>query len=972
MSMENIIKKFNDLIIVKKFNNLTHKQKIIIYGVTFCVFVFLVLFILSATGVLPDWFGLRKQRELTDFEKKIIEMFTDDIMINYNVEIDENSLKQLDNNNYEGEIYLYSVVNNIAIKMAEIFRENNITLERARERIYIKIFSTKSEKFAKRENYQTSASGLNQKNFINIQVFIDTKIKPYNENLTLTEFQKQLKSMILRHGSDFIRNTNSKIIIKELNNRTTFFKVSILTRADLLKSLPTDTSPNLILETENLKLLRDDKDSGIKLLSKAEFKRIMGQIESYKSKKYGRTSIDFNKKLIKPKTPIITDPIYNVINNNMDGYSILIRGTSQNLESNLTVRLLESKLQFNLEQLTSQYKLWFKNNFTIVSTEYADKLHTWSQIFGKNSNNDSTINLNMNLYKQELTNRNKTKEWFINNFILLSGGDWDSIFGFNTDDSTSLPLELVSDDESITTANITVSMTKTGSYVELPYNWPNSIIINKNIINNQTNVTNLTNQGFIPQGSDPGNTETTPPTHFKENGTWKLYNQDNWNANIEKKAIQAFAWNGGTNPIPNSNAFILANPENFVKPNRISYNYVKIPYDGQDFILEYKFKDSKIYTSMHEMALAPITVMGNNNIPVKYFFNSNISLQLSDLVDKTIQIDDNTTQDIVLNINGQPSNDITIRNKITIKGTSGTPDIVYNINKGTELTNTTPNPYMYININNIYQFMVNRSYVNSYGSSIIDAKTGNWNILSSNLTPKTYYFVVDVISEDLQVSKFSDVKEITILPAKPVLRPVITSITADIVSGTANQNGTVSLYQYKLPADPPDVTTINPLTINKLILNNPGIEQLSYDNSGTPTNQLTIGNSSNPENWQTPSKVIFNSVKIKSIDELVDKWESKYVDYRNLFQSESTTRPLPVSSVRLPNKILKFQIVEIDGTEVDNLVFPASGYVITNSITLNIDEYDRTFMVKTVDKTSVVAIYKNGNNYSVSDVFTKQ
>ena len=246
----------------------------------------------------------------------------------------------------------------------------------------------------------------------------------------------------------------------------------------------------------------------------------------------------------------------------------------------------------------------------------------------------------MNLYKQELTNQNKTKEWFINNFNLLSGGDWDSIFGFNTDDGASLPLELVSDDESITTADITVSMTKTGSYVELPYNWPNSTIINKNIINNQNNVTNLTNQGFISQGSDPGTTETTTPTHFKENGTWKLYNDDNWNANTEKKAIQAFAWNGGTNSIPNSNAFILANPENFVKPARI-FNYVKIPYDGQNFVLEYKFKDSKIYTSMHEMALAPITVMGNNNIPVKYF-NSNISLQLSDLVNKTIQIDDNT------------------------------------------------------------------------------------------------------------------------------------------------------------------------------------------------------------------------------------------------------------------------------------------------------------------------------------------
>ena len=124
--------------------------------------------------------------------------------------------------------------------------------------------------------------------------------------------------------------------------------------------------------------------------------------------------------------------------------------------------------------------------------------------------------------------------------------------------------------------------------------------------------------------------------------------------------------------------------------------------------------------------------------------------------------------------------------------------------------------------------------------------------------------------------------------------------------------------------------------------------------------------------FRSPSAVIFNSVKIKSIDELVEKWESKYVDYRNLFQTDSTATSLPVSSVRLPNKILKYQIVKIDETNVENLIIPASGYVITNSITLNIDEYDRKFMVKTVDKTSVVAIYKNGNNYSVSDVFTKQ
>ena len=93
----------------------------------------------------------------------------------------------------------------------------------------------------------------------------------------------------------------------------------------MLKSLPTDTSPNLIVETENLKLLSGDKDSNIKLLTKAEFKRIIEQIESYKSKKYERTSIDFNKKLIKPKTPVITS-VYNMINSNADGNSILISG----------------------------------------------------------------------------------------------------------------------------------------------------------------------------------------------------------------------------------------------------------------------------------------------------------------------------------------------------------------------------------------------------------------------------------------------------------------------------------------------------------------------------------------------------------------------------------------------------------------------------------------------------------------------
>ena len=88
--------------------------------------------------------------------------------------------------------------------MAEIFRENNVTLERARERIYIKIMSVKSEKFVKHENYQTGTNPINQTNFINIQVFIDTKIKPYNENLTLSDFQKQLKNMIINNGSDLL------------------------------------------------------------------------------------------------------------------------------------------------------------------------------------------------------------------------------------------------------------------------------------------------------------------------------------------------------------------------------------------------------------------------------------------------------------------------------------------------------------------------------------------------------------------------------------------------------------------------------------------------------------------------------------------------------------------------------------------------------------------------------------------------
>ena len=79
---------------------------------------------------------------------------------------------------------------------------------------------------------------------------------------------------------------------------------------------------------------------------------------------------------------------------------------------------------------------------------------------------------------------------------------------------------------------------------------------NIDLYKSNINKYNLNILGFTKEiGKKPSNINYNIPSHYFENGEWKLYNT--WVRLDSSKEIKAFAWGGGNNNEPNNNAFKL-------------------------------------------------------------------------------------------------------------------------------------------------------------------------------------------------------------------------------------------------------------------------------------------------------------------------------------------------------------------------------------------------------------------------------